>query len=82
MGIKAVRYEKQGKINLLSNLVKGHEGNFIYRIAIISILVIAAITLILKLWLVSFLLIIICLLTAIYTWFRIKRDIDQDTPGT
>lgn len=78
MGIKAVRYEKQGKINLLSNLVKGHEGNFIYRIAIISILVIAAITLILKLWLVSFLLIIICLLTAIYTWFRIKRDIDQD----
>jgi CheY-like chemotaxis protein len=78
MGIKAVRYEKQGKINLLSNVVKGHEGNFIYRIAIISILVIAAITIILKLWLVSFLLIIICLLTAVYTWFRIKRDIDRD----
>lgn len=77
MGSKAVRY-KQEKINLLSNLVSGHKDNLVYRVAIVSLIVISAITIILKLWLASFLLLIICLLTIIYTWLRIKRVIDQE----
>ena len=78
MGILAVNDNKQEKFNLQSALVNGYKDNLIYRIVIIILLAFTAITIIFKLWLVSFLLLIFCLLTGVYTWFKIKQDFDKE----
>jgi len=78
MGIKAVNDNKQEKVNLRYALMNGYKDNLIYRVIIISLLVFTAITIIFKLWLVSFILLILCLLASVYTWLRIKQDIDQE----
>jgi len=78
MGILAVNDNRQEKFNLQFALMKGYKDNLIYRVFIITLLVGTAVTIIFKLWLVSFLLLIICLLTTVYTWFRIKQDIDLE----
>ncbi len=78
MGIKAVNDNKQEKVNLRYALMNGYKDNLIYRVIIISLLVFTAITIIFKLLLVSILLLILCLLASVYTWFRIKQDIEQE----
>lgn len=78
MGIKAVNDNKQEKVNLRYALMNGYKDNLVYRVIIISLLVFTAITIIFKLWLVSLLLLILCLLASVYTWFRIKQDIEQE----
>ena len=77
MGIKSVKDNKPVKVNLLSLLNNGYKDNFIYRVFILSLLGASALTIILKLWIISFLLIIISLIVIVYTWLSIKRNINQ-----
>jgi len=77
MGIKSVKDNKPVKVNLLSLLKNGDKDNSIYRVFILSLLGASALTIILKLWIISFLLIIISLIVIVYTWLSIKRNINQ-----
>ncbi len=77
MVIKSVKDNKPVKVNLLSLLNNGDKDNFIYRVFILSLLGASALTIILKLWIISLLLIIISLIVIVYTWLSIKRNINQ-----
>ncbi|MEA1885934.1 MAG: response regulator [Bacteroidota bacterium] len=77
MGIISVKDNKSGKANLLSCFKSGYGDDLIYWVVIASLLAATAITVILRLWLVSFLLIIIGLIITAYTYFRIKRTINN-----
>lgn len=77
MGILSVKDNNSEKANILSRLKSVYGDDLICWVVIASLLLVSAITVILKLWLISLLLIIICLIITVYTYLRIERIINN-----
>ncbi|MFO7851524.1 MAG: response regulator [Bacteroidota bacterium] len=77
MGILSVKDNNSEKASILSCFKSVYGDDLICWVAIASLLVTSSITVILKLWFISLLLIIISLIITVYTYFRIKRTINN-----